>query len=214
MGEVTWLGGAILPESPEEKAGGKKCSPPGLSPSTQPLGSRASETCKVRCGWAGNLSSQLFWFPFEIRERTTAWTCSLCGRLSMSLEEQLHCFANCSGDSHWEACSKPHFWRNQEISLVRQTSHFSTQLKACLLLSALSFGPRWKAEQLGNTVKIYLKVSYLSQSAGSLLSPGRLGEGVGRRNTLSSCCLELFEQSPGSYPATLLPFLNKAATMA
>lgn len=168
----------------------------------------------LSCGLAGTLSSQLFWFPFEMPERVAAWACSLCGRLSMSLEGQLHCFANWSGDSPWVARCKPHFWRNQEISLERQTSHLSTLGKACMLLSALSFSGDPKLSKPGNIVKIYLKVSYLSQSAGSLLSPGgSWGEG-GRRNMQSSCCLELFEQSSGSHPATLLPFLNKAATMA
>lgn len=67
MEAVTWLGGAVLPEAPEESRWERELSP-WPPPSTEPLHSRASERCKVRHGWAGNLSSQLFWVPFEIPE--------------------------------------------------------------------------------------------------------------------------------------------------
>lgn len=77
MGEVSWLGGANLPEAPKEKVSGRKCSPSDLPPYTEPLHSRAGERCKVRYSCVGTLSSQLFWFPFEKPERVAAWACSL-----------------------------------------------------------------------------------------------------------------------------------------
>lgn len=56
MGEVSWLGGTILPGAPEEKASGweKVLSPlAGRPPPSfhRAPASRASERCKVRSGW-------------------------------------------------------------------------------------------------------------------------------------------------------------------
>lgn len=141
MGEGTWLGGAILPGVPEEKAGGRTCSPPLPAPRSL---CRLGLGRGTRCGSAGLATFQASCSGFHVR----------CGKglqpgPALSVADflcpwragpGLHRFANWSGDSPWEACSKPHFWRNQEISLERQTSHFSTPLlgKGCLRLSSLS----------------------------------------------------------------------------
>lgn len=91
-------------------------------------------------------------------------------------------------------------WRDkQDLSALLSEMH------ACYFLPLHFILAQIKAQvSLENIVKIYPKVSYLSQSTGSRLGP----RGVAR-GTCRPLAAGAVSRSPGPHPDTLLPFLNR-----
>lgn len=183
---------------------------------------RANEGSRggIAYGWTGHLSSQPFWVPFGIHERAASWApkseVCVAGFLcpwrggSIVLPTGLVTHAG-------KLVASPVFLEKPE-NLFGETNKpllRSALRKLASYFLPLHFAPA-KMEtgaSLENIVKIYLKVSYLSQSAGSLLSPGGVGGGWREEHAVLLLPGAVSRALAHTQPP-LLPFLNKDATMA
>lgn len=102
----------------------------------------------------------------------------LCGRLSMSLEGQLHCFANWSGDSPWVARLQAPFLEKPGNLFGETNKPLEHSGKSLLATFCLLIQRRPKAEQAWKHCKDLLKSKlFVSECRVPLESRGILGGG-------------------------------------